>query len=325
MSEFSPFTFLHVSDYHKGTPRSYRFEPAMARRWSAIRRQMCAIEADLLLVGGDLTRDGDTHEFEYHAAREELETLPFPSHVIPGNMDVGNKHTDRQGAWDDRDDMAMNMRSERLALFESVFGPTCWTFLHKEVRFTGFYAALAGTGLPQEAQFWHFMEGLAGLPQARQHVAMMHYWLYIDSPNEPNWDITQEEQYLPWYFGIDEPHRSRILECLRESSVDILFCGHVHTGRPVEVVDGIRIYKTSSAGNAPQMVDRWDDAETRFGFHRCTVGEHDIDVQFVPGEDQSQAQGGFGPGGHPPIVGRDYSVAEEQPPLAPDPWLLPDP
>ncbi len=36
---------------------------------------MVATDADLLLVGGDLTRDGDTHEEEYALAREDLDTL----------------------------------------------------------------------------------------------------------------------------------------------------------------------------------------------------------------------------------------------------------
>jgi len=153
MSEFSPFVFLHINDHHIGTPRSYRFRPAVNRRWAAIKRQMSDTGADLLLVGGDLTRDGDTHESEYQMAREDLETLPFPCHVIPGNMDVGNKHTGREGPSDTRDDVALNMTSDRLRLFASHFGPINWSFVHRGVRFTGFYAAVAGSGLPEEQRF----------------------------------------------------------------------------------------------------------------------------------------------------------------------------
>ena len=90
----SSWTFLHVNDSHMGTARSYRFRPAINKRWSAIKRQMAGIDADLLLHGGDLTRDGETHEFEYLQAREDLDDLPFPTFVIPGNMDVGNKRED---------------------------------------------------------------------------------------------------------------------------------------------------------------------------------------------------------------------------------------
>lgn len=322
MSKFSPFTFLHITDHHVGTARSYRFRPTMARRWAAIKRQMSETDADLLMVGGDLTRDGDTHEYEYQLAREGFESLPFPFFVIPGNMDVGNKHTDREGPGERRRDIELNMASSRLQLFASHFGPVNWTFQHKEVRFTGFFAAVAGSGLREEERFWRFMERLPELPPARQHVAMMHYWLYIESPDESNWDITQPDQYLPWYFGIDEPHRGRILELLKAAGVTLLLCGHVHTGRPVEMAEGIQIHKTPAVGNTAQLTDRWDDTETRQGFQLCRVSEDGIDVAFVPCDDQRAESDSYGPGGHVRIADRDYSLSREEPPLAPDAWLL---
>ncbi|MBI3947190.1 MAG: metallophosphoesterase [Armatimonadetes bacterium] len=318
MSDFSPFTFLHINDHHLGTPRSYRFRPAINRRWAAIKRQMSAIDADLLLIGGDLTRDGDTHEEEYRLAREDLDTLPFPTFVIPGNMDVGNKHTTLTGPYANRNDIDLNMTSARLQLFASHFGPICWSFLRKGVRFTGFYAAVAGSGLREEARFWRFMERLPELPRGRFHVAMMHYWLYMEDVNEPNWDITRREEYMNWYFSIDEPHRGRILATLKAAEVDALFCGHVHTGRPVDAVDGIRVYKTPAAGNGAQLTERWEEKETRQGFQRCEVTGDGIQVTFVPGADQCEEFDSYGPGGHPRIEDRDYSLAREKPALVPD-------
>ncbi len=44
------WTFLHVNDNHMGTARSYRFRPAINRRWAAIKRQMAAIDAKLSLA-----------------------------------------------------------------------------------------------------------------------------------------------------------------------------------------------------------------------------------------------------------------------------------
>ena len=80
------WTFLHVNDSHLGTPRSYRFRPAINRRWAAIKRQIAATGADLLLHGGDLTRDGETHEFEYRQAREDLDSFLFPAFVHPWSI-----------------------------------------------------------------------------------------------------------------------------------------------------------------------------------------------------------------------------------------------
>lgn len=315
----SSWRFLHVNDSHMGTPRSYRFRPAVNQRWGAIKRQMAAIDADLLLHGGDLTRDGDTHEYEYQLARDDLDTLPFPTVVIPGNMDVGNKHTASQGMMPDRNDVALNMTAKRLDLFASYFGPVHWTFLHRDVRFTGFFAAVAGSGLPQEGRLWHLLQKLPELPRARHHVAVMHYWPFMEVPDEPTWHIRDEIGYYNWYFSIDPPHRQRVLDLLKAAGVEILFCGHVHTGRPVQMVDGMRLYRTPPAGNTSQLAERWSDAETRFGFHRCDVSQSGIEVTFIPGHDQCEEFGAYGPMGHPPVDQRDYSVAREQPPLQPDP------
>jgi len=320
-----PWTFLHVNDSHMGTARSYRFRPAINKRWAAIKQQMASIDADLLLHGGDLTRDGDTHEFEYQQAREDLDTLPFPTFIIPGNMDVGNKHASQTGVkhrWDPKglgwNDPDLNMTAKRLDLFSNYFGPLQWSFLHRGVRFTGFYAAVAGTGLPHEQRFWRMLERLPKLPAAKHHVAVMHYWPFMEHPDEPAWDLTDGDQYDNWYFSIDPPHRQRLWKILKSANVEILFCGHVHTGRPVQIVDGIRLYRTQAAGNTGQLFERWPEADTRFGFHRCDVNETGIDVTFIPGNDQCEEFGTFGPLGHPPIEERDYSVAEEQPPLEPD-------
>ncbi len=322
MGANSRWTFLHVNDSHMGTPRSYRFRPAINRRWAAIKQQMAQTGADLLLHGGDLTRDGDTHEFEYRQAREDLDTLPFPSFVIPGNMDVGNKHASVNGAkntakwdWNDPD---LNMTAHRLDLFASYFGPIHWTFLYREIRFTGFYAAVAGSGLPHEQRFWRMLERIPDLPRARHHVAVMHYWPFMESPDEPAWDLTRREEYDNWYFSIDPPHRQRMWKLLRAAGVEMLFCGHVHTGRPVQEVDGIRVYRTQAAGNTGQLAERWPDADTRYGFHRCDVTDSGIVVTFVPGNDQCEEFGSFGPWGHPSVKERDYSVAREHPPLVPD-------
>lgn len=321
----TPWTFLHVNDSHMGTARSYRFRPAINKRWAAIKQQMSEIDADLLLHGGDLTRDGDTHEFEYQQAREDLDTLPFPSFVIPGNMDVGNKHASVNGVkprWDPKglgwNDPELNMTAKRLDLFSNYFGPLQWSFQHREIRFTGFYAAVAGTGLPHEDRFWRMMERLPELPASKHHVAVMHYWPFMEHPDEPAWDLTIGEEYDNWYFSIDPPHRQRLWEILKAAKVEILFCGHVHTGRHVQEIDGIRIYRTQAAGNTGQLSERWPEADTRFGFHRCDVSDSGIEVTFIPGVDQCEEFGTFGPLGHPPIEERDYSVAEEQPPIAPD-------
>lgn len=314
----TPWTFLHACDSHLGTPRSYRFRPAINQRWTAITRQMSQIDAQFLLHGGDLTRDGESHELEYQIARDDLDALPFPTFVIPGNMDVGNKPTTQRGSLRYWDDSQIVMTGGRMELFASWFGPIHWSFLFRGVRFTGFFAAVAGSGLPQEQHLWRMLEKLPQLPRGSHHVAVMHYWPFMEELNEPAWDLTQDSEYDNWYFSIDPPHRQRLWSLLKAAQVDTLFCGHVHTGRPMQLVDGIRLYRSPPGGNTAQLSERWPDAETRFGFHRCDVTDDGIEVTFVPGDDQCDEFGTFGPWGHPAIEDRDYSAAQQQPALEPD-------
>ncbi len=311
------WSFLFACDSHLGTPRSYRFRPAINRRWKAIKEQMAESGADFLLHGGDLTRDGEFHEEEYALAREDLDTLPFPSFVIPGNMDVGNKHAAASGTKRPWNDVALNLKEERLDLFSAYFGPINWTFMHKGIRFTGLFSPVAGTGFAHEARMWRMLERLAKLPRGQHHVAIMHYWPFIETSDEPTWDIRDVAQYDNWYFSVDDPHRRRILDLLDQAHVDFLFCGHVHTGRNVVRYKGMEIHRAPAAGNTAQLEDRWEDAETRVGFYTCEVANGKIDVRFTPGKDQCEEFGTYGPWGHPTPEQRDYSIAQEKPHLIP--------
>ena len=163
------------------------------------------------------------------------------------------------------------------------------------------------------------LERLPELPVGEHHVAVMHYWPFIEQLDEPDWDLTNADQYYDWYFSIDLPHRRRLWDLLKAAGVEILFCGHVHTGRPVQEVEGIRLYRTPPAGNTGQLAERWSEADTRFGFQRCDVSESGIEVTFVVGDEQCDEFDSFGPWGHPAVEERDYSVAQEHPPLVPDP------
>ena len=53
------------------------------------------------------------------------------------------------------------------------------------------------------------------------------------------------------------------------------------------------------------------DGDLRLGFYCFHVGKDTITESFVPLTYESQADGGYGPGGHPSIDQRDYSLAWE--------------
>ncbi|KPK98261.1 MAG: hypothetical protein AMK75_07095 [Planctomycetes bacterium SM23_65] len=303
------WTFVHVADMQPGSPRSFRFNPAWAENWQTAQKQIREINPELLLVGGDLTRDGSIHDFELEAAKADLDAMPFPCHVIPGNMDTGNKHAPCQGARDDRDDLSLNVTSGQIERYKHTFGEFPWSFIHRNVRFSGFYAALAGSGLSEEDQMWTWLEGLKDLPRAEHHVIITHYPLFLDTPDQPTFDITKTDEYLPWYFSIDKEHRERIMGAFKASGVTIAISSHIHCCK-TDVVERIRFIKSPATCMA-QMGDRWDDGDGTLGFLRFDVTDEDITDTLVPLQHVSTKKG-YGPGGHPLPELRDYSKAWEK-------------
>ena len=133
--------------------------------------------------------------------KRELDALPYPHYAIPGNMDTCNKHTDKNGATG-REDIRLNVTAEQLDRFVPFFGDFPWSFVHKNVRFSGFYAAVAGSGLPHEDRAcgtgWRVSCQL--FSRAVHHVVTMHYTLFMDALDEPKWDITKADEYRGLVF-----------------------------------------------------------------------------------------------------------------------------
>jgi len=308
----SPWSFVHVTDIHVGSPRSFRFQPAFNENWQTAREQIVALKPDLLLVGGDVARDGNIHRLELEAVKADFDRLPFPVHVAPGNMDTGNKRTNVSNARPDRDDVALNIQSAHLKQFSSVFGPLWWSFVHKDVRFSGFCDMVAGSGLPEEDELWAWLDAQRKQPRARHHVWMMHYALFIEELHEPNFDIGDPARYHDWYFGIDEPHRSRLMDLFKATGATLVLSGHVHC-RKTHHADGIRFDIGPSTAFA-QWGHRWPDGDATLGFVRYEVSERGIQPTFVPLARKSTATG-YGPGGHPKPQVRDYSIAWDRRPI----------
>jgi len=303
--------FVSLCDMQPGSRRSFRFNPKYLENWETARKQIIDLNPELLVIGGDITRDGSCHDFEFEEMKNSIDSMKILYRAIPGNMDTGNKHTDRQGPKPDRDDIGLNVTSEQLIRYSKFFGEFPWSFVHKNVRFSGFYEALAGSDLPEEAKMWRWLDELKNMPPVKHHVMLNHYALYIDDMDEPNADITDPETYPAWYFGIDEPYRKRIFEAYKEANVTIVFSGHIHCRRPEQVIDGIRFIK-SPATAFSQWDDRWEDGDPTLGFFLCGVSDKDIDVELVPLEKISNATGAWGKGGHVKPEDRDYSLAQKE-------------
>lgn len=308
----SEWKFIHVCDMQPGSPRSFRYRPADYENQCTAYAQIELLNPDLILVGGDLTRDGyiPAHDFEFEEARANLDAIGIPYHTIPGNMDVGNKYTAIQGPTHN-DDLDSNLNSQNLERFARHFGKFPWSFVHRGVRFSGCYAAVAGSGLPEEQEFWNFLDGLTKEAPEKHHVFMMHYPLFYNSPDEDSPAINDPDRYMDWYFAISQPHRERIWQALKAANVEVVLSGHMHCRPPVQVVEGIRFYK-AAATSFGQWPDRWPDGDLTLGFYEFTVSEQGIADRFVPLEKVSARTDKYGPPGHPRPELRDYSLAWEK-------------
>ncbi len=310
-SGMNPWTFVFVADIQVGSPKSFRFAPAWKDNWDTARKQILDVDPELMLVGGDLTRDGYVaeHQYELEEIKADLDALPFPYHVTPGNMDAGNKPTKVRGARKKRDDVSLSMTSDQLGRFREVFGPDRWTFVHKNVRFSSFCTMLLGSGLPEEEALWQWLDAQKSEPRAQYHVWMTHYAIFVDEPGEPNFDITDPDQYHDWYFGVDEPHRSRLIDVFHATGTTLVLSGHIHC-RKLHEADGIQ-YQIGPATCFPQWANRWPDGDATLGFLRYDVTEEGLTPTFIPLDKLSNRKG-YGPGGHPLPEDRDYSIAWEK-------------
>jgi 3',5'-cyclic AMP phosphodiesterase CpdA len=308
----SDWKFVYVADMQPGSPQSYRFNPAWAENWQTARAQIRALKPEFMLVGGDVTRDGSIHRWELDAMKADFDDLGVPYHVIPGNMDTGNKHTARTGALANRDDRSLNMTSGQLRQFESVFGPSAWSFEHRNVRVSGFCDMLLGSDLPEEALLWDWLEMQATRPKMTHSVWLMHSAMFIDAPDEPAFDIADPKQYYDWYFCVDQGSRPRLLDLLRRAGATRVITGHIHC-RKDHQAEGIA-FDLAPATCMAQYTHRWPDGDGTLGFFEYLVAGARIEKRFVPLERVSTRQDAYGPGGHPPPELRDYSQAWERMP-----------
>ena len=301
------WNFVYIADIQPGSPRSYRYNPAWMENWQTAKKQIMELQPEFVLVGGDITRDGTLHDGEFEEMKAELDSMNIEYHAIPGNMDVGNKCTNIQGAVSGRRDPELNITSKELSRYEKFFGPSQWTFSHKNIRVTGFCDMLMGSGLPEEKNLWKFLNSLRELPQNEHHIMLTHYAMFIQTPDEKQYDLSKLDEYYEWYFSIDKIQRERLLPIFHECGVNRMITGHIHCRKDFEF-DGIS-YNLAPGTCFGQWEDKWQDGDNSLGFYLYTVNGTEMSKEFIPLAKVSTRTDAYGPSGHPPPEERDYSKA----------------
>jgi hypothetical protein len=278
--------------------------------WKTAKKQVMEMEPAFVLIGGDICRDGTLHRWELEDMKADIDEMGIPYHAVPGNMDVGNKFTAVEGPDASRRDTEIGITSDTLAQFESVFGPSMWSRDYGNVRVSGFCDMLLGSGLPEERRLKAWLDEQKRRPQAEHQLWVMHYALFVDSPYEPRWDIRNPEEYMAWYFTVDQAHREYLFDLFQATGTERVLTGHIHCRK--DHYAGDIHFDLAAAIGFPQWPDHWPDGDPTLGFYRFDVEEAGLHRSFVPLEHVSERTDGYGPGGHPLPEARDYSLAWEK-------------
>jgi 3',5'-cyclic AMP phosphodiesterase CpdA len=250
--------FAWLSDPHLGTGVDLE---AFRRRFAEAVAGARATAPAFTLITGDLVDQADPESYDYY--RRLAAELPGPVYCVPGNHDVGEKRfaAAPQGSV---------VTTERLALYRAQAGPTWHTFEAAGRHFLLLTSSLLGSGLPDEAAQWTWLEAeLAKRTPAPLYLAL-HHPLFLDTPDEPGGT----------YWNVEPAPRKRLLALLQQHGVRAVFSGHIHRGLR-HCYSGTELLTQTAVsfglGDPDHRVEGWslvtlNDAAPELEFQRLTPG-----------------------------------------------------
>ncbi len=238
------FRFVQLSDMHLSARRTM-----FRDNWEQVLEMLAADPPDLIICTGDAVLGDPDVEADHAYARSQLERLPVPWRIIPGNHDVGDCRI--AGGMDKR------VNEARLARWARHWGEDRWAFEAGGWLMIGVNAhTLNAPGLPQEAEQLAWLDQtLAQADQALPIALFVHKPLFMDHPSE-----TVEEQ-----SSLDPEARRRLLAAFTGRRLKLVASGHKHQYRAFDL-DGTRHVwgpSTSVINGVPQAPD-WGLREVGF-------------------------------------------------------------
>ena len=181
--------------------------------WNAVIEHLESNRPDLVIHAGDISADGTDVRSDLEHARAQLDRIPVAWRAVPGNHDLGRPEAE----W------AITRR--RRTRYEEVFGDRFWAADLDRFRLLGLDTEALVSGHPDDEEAWAWTA--EQLTDSRPIVMIVHRPLGPVSDAED--DVDRRYVY--------EPHRSRLVDLLRGSSVVAVISGHCHQWRR-EQVDG---------------------------------------------------------------------------------------
>ena len=178
---------------------------------------------DLLLISGDLTKDGEKVSHQYVVnGLNELKSAGVKVYVIPGNHDIGGKARAFDG------DNAIDVENINSAMFASIYADYGYTGTERDPNSLS-YACEPITGLvllgidshsgslSDATLDWVCQQANKAWKEGKQVIAMMHHLLF------PH--VLMGDQLIPTYnIANYETVRNR----LADAGVRVILTGHMH-------------------------------------------------------------------------------------------------
>ncbi|PCJ57504.1 MAG: hypothetical protein COA79_15850 [Planctomycetota bacterium] len=289
---------IQFSDIHVGSPYSFRYQPAWSENFFNAMEQVKEfdVQPEVIVITGDLTRDGETHPFELRQIKEILEKYPYQFYCIPGNHDSGGRY-----------DISSHARvsSTKIERFRKVFGDDKFQASVGNCRIIGFNSFILGSGLPEEPELWAWLEEKAKEKndQWSRQIWFMHNLAYNKHPFE-NEIITKEENRKLWYHLLELKAQHRLMQLISNNDIDIIANGHTHNYID-RTVDGIHHVTCPSTAFHPAL-----PATSPLGYMIYDIDDDGIKVELKQLSNISEKPG-YGIGGNILYDERDYSLAQK--------------
>jgi 3',5'-cyclic AMP phosphodiesterase CpdA len=194
--------------------------PEADTNWASVVRHVAAAEPDLVIHLGDLSMDGARNARDLDYARQQLDLLPVPWHVVAGNHDVGDNP--RPGAPD-----GTSVTDGRRQRWLDVVGADYWSVTLGGWTLLAINAQLAGSGLAAEAAQWSWLAEQAGACSEDQRVALIsHKPLTAD---EAELAAAPPHRFLP------AAARRHLADIFHGRPLALVISGHVHQSRTLSI------------------------------------------------------------------------------------------
>lgn len=242
---------LVVADTHLS-----ELTPEARANWDAVVAYAAATRPDLVLHLGDVTRDGADEPAELDLARAQLDRLPVPWRVIPGNHDLGDNP--RAEAPD-----APLPTSERLERWRGAFDADFWRADLDGWALVAINAQLFDTGGDAEAAQWRWLEAtFAALRSDQPAVLAVH---------KPLTARPDELAEGPGHRYVTPAARARLAALTVERSVPLVLSGHVHQHRTLDLDGRTHVWAPTAWAVLP------DDLQPGLGAKVCGCVELRLD------------------------------------------------